>query len=159
MTGPIGLLLLTKLAKRVKSSTIDASTHFIVSERAQCLNASGWSREHTEDWQTIQQYTIWPEQTAYELLRPIVLFGDPATQRAKETEEAGDPPTPSRLSMGPMLGLSHLRDVRGRALDCTRTSKLLYCGHLLVEVPGRESVSHRQGTPDRRQEAPGLFHP
>ena len=44
-------------------------------------------REHTEDWQTIQQYTIWPEQTAYELLRPIVLFGDPATQRAKETGE------------------------------------------------------------------------
>ena len=44
-------------------------------------------REHTEDWQTIQQYTIWPEQTAYELLRPIVLFGDPATQRAKETSE------------------------------------------------------------------------
>jgi putative transposase len=44
-------------------------------------------REHTEDWQTIQQYTIWPEQTAYELLRPIVLFGDPATQRAKEMGE------------------------------------------------------------------------
>ena len=44
-------------------------------------------REHTEDWQTIQQYTLWPEQTAYELLRPIVLFGDPATQRAKETGE------------------------------------------------------------------------
>jgi hypothetical protein len=33
-------------------------------------------REHTEDWQTIQQYTLWPEQTAYELLRPIVLFGE-----------------------------------------------------------------------------------
>jgi DNA-directed RNA polymerase specialized sigma24 family protein len=44
-------------------------------------------RAHTEDWQTIQQYTIWPEQTAYELLRPIVLFGDPVTQRAKETGE------------------------------------------------------------------------
>lgn len=44
-------------------------------------------REHTEDWQTIQQYTLWPEQTAYELLRPVVLFGDPAIQRAKETNE------------------------------------------------------------------------
>jgi hypothetical protein len=41
-------------------------------------------REHTEDWQTIQQYTLWPEQTAYELLRPVVLFGDPAIQRAQE---------------------------------------------------------------------------
>jgi putative transposase len=44
-------------------------------------------REHTEDWQTIQQYTLWPEQTAYELLRPVVLFGDPAIQRAQETGE------------------------------------------------------------------------
>lgn len=44
-------------------------------------------REHTEDWQTIQQYTLWPEQTAYELLRPIVLFGDPATKRSEETGE------------------------------------------------------------------------
>ena len=44
-------------------------------------------RERTEDWQTIQQYTLWPEQTAYELLRPVVLFGDPAIQRAQETGE------------------------------------------------------------------------
>jgi len=42
-------------------------------------------REHTEDWQTIQQYTLWPEQTAYELLRDIVLFGDPPGKRAQET--------------------------------------------------------------------------
>ena len=46
--------------------TIGASTYFIVTvpkrKRVQ--------REHTEDWRTIQQYTIWPEQTAYELLRP-----------------------------------------------------------------------------------------
>lgn len=45
-------------------------------------------REHTEDWSTIKQYTLWPEQTAYELLRPIVLFGDPAIRRAGETDEA-----------------------------------------------------------------------
>jgi len=45
-------------------------------------------REHTEDWQTIKQYTLWPEQAAYELLRPLVLFGDPAIQRARETGEA-----------------------------------------------------------------------
>jgi hypothetical protein len=28
-------------------------------------------RERTEDWQKIQQYTLWPEQKVYELLRPI----------------------------------------------------------------------------------------
>jgi hypothetical protein len=26
-------------------------------------------RERTHDWQQIQQYTLWPEQKAYELLR------------------------------------------------------------------------------------------
>nr|WP_236601264.1 hypothetical protein [Ktedonobacter sp. SOSP1-52] len=47
----------------------------------------GVQREHTEDWQTIQQYILCPEQTAYELLRPVVFFGDPAIQRAQETDE------------------------------------------------------------------------
>ena len=44
--------------------------------------------EHTEDWQTIQQYTLFAPATAYELLRPIVLFGDPAGKRAQETGAA-----------------------------------------------------------------------
>jgi putative transposase len=43
-------------------------------------------RERTHDWQKIQQYTLWPEQKVYELLRPIVLFGETAAERAKETE-------------------------------------------------------------------------
>ncbi len=41
-------------------------------------------REHTEDWHTIQQYTFWPEQTAYELLRPVVQIArsnEPKSQR------------------------------------------------------------------------------
>jgi putative transposase len=42
-------------------------------------------REHTHDWQHIQQYTLWPEQEVYERLRPIVLFGETAAERAKET--------------------------------------------------------------------------
>ena len=45
-------------------------------------------REHTEDWQIIKQYTLFSEQQAYELLRPIVLFGDPTMKRAGETGEA-----------------------------------------------------------------------
>src|SRR6266849_7203289 len=43
-------------------------------------------RERTDDWQKIQQYTLWPEQKAYELLRPVVLFGETAAERVKETE-------------------------------------------------------------------------
>lgn len=41
--------------------------------------------ERTSDWEKIQQYSLWPEQKPYELLRPIVLFGETAAQRAQET--------------------------------------------------------------------------
>lgn len=41
--------------------------------------------ERTHDGQKIQHYTRWPDQKAYELLRPVVLFGETAAQRAKET--------------------------------------------------------------------------
>jgi transposase len=42
-------------------------------------------RERTHDWQVIQQWTLWPEQKVYELLRPVVLFNESASDRAKET--------------------------------------------------------------------------
>ena len=42
-------------------------------------------RSRTHDWQEIQQATLWPEQEVYERLRPIVLFGETAAERAKET--------------------------------------------------------------------------
>jgi hypothetical protein len=42
-------------------------------------------RERTDDWQKIQQYSLWPEQKVYELLRPVVLFNESATERARET--------------------------------------------------------------------------
>lgn len=42
-------------------------------------------RERTHEWQEIQQYTLWPEQEVYERLRPVILFGETATERAKET--------------------------------------------------------------------------
>ncbi len=42
-------------------------------------------RERTDDWQKIQQYTLWPEQKIYELLRPVVLFNESATERVRET--------------------------------------------------------------------------
>src|SRR5947209_1523371 len=45
-------------------------------------------RERTDDWQKIQQYTLWPEQKAYELLRPVVLFNESTAERAAETGTA-----------------------------------------------------------------------
>jgi len=45
-------------------------------------------RERTDKWANIQQWTLWPEQELYEQLRPILLFGETAGQRAKEINAA-----------------------------------------------------------------------
>jgi putative transposase len=42
-------------------------------------------RECTHDWQEIQHYTLWPEQQLYEKIRPVILFGETASERARET--------------------------------------------------------------------------
>ena len=42
-------------------------------------------RERTHDWPKIRQYTLWPEQRAYEALRPVVLFSESAAEQAKES--------------------------------------------------------------------------
>src|SRR5215218_9837607 len=41
--------------------------------------------EHTDEWEQIELLCAWPEQRDYELIRPLVLFGDPLAQRAEET--------------------------------------------------------------------------
>jgi len=45
-------------------------------------------REPTEDWQQLRLLAEWPEQEAYELIRPIVLFGQSPAERAKQTGTA-----------------------------------------------------------------------
>ena len=42
----------------------------------------------TEDWQQLILLIDWPEQLAYELIRPVVLFGRSSGERAKETGRA-----------------------------------------------------------------------
>src|SRR3712207_3506696 len=41
--------------------------------------------EHTDEWEQVELLCGWPEQRDYELIRPLVLFGDPVTERAEET--------------------------------------------------------------------------
>ena len=41
--------------------------------------------EHTDDWQELLPLFDWPEQQAYEEVRPLVLFGDSVAERANET--------------------------------------------------------------------------
>ena len=45
-------------------------------------------RKHTEEWASIKQWTLWPEQELYEQIRPIVLFGQTPGERAKEINAA-----------------------------------------------------------------------
>lgn len=44
--------------------------------------------EPTEEWEQIELLCAWPEQREYEFIRPLVLFGGPASGRAEETSAA-----------------------------------------------------------------------
>jgi hypothetical protein len=46
--------------------------------------------EPTDDWDQLELLCGWPEQRDYELIRPMVLFGSPASERAKETGAASE---------------------------------------------------------------------
>jgi len=41
--------------------------------------------EPTDDWEQLKLLCLWPEQLAYEEIRPTALFGVPVPDRAKET--------------------------------------------------------------------------
>ncbi len=43
-------------------------------------------RARTEEWASIKQWTLWPEQELYEQIRPLVLFHETAGERAKEID-------------------------------------------------------------------------
>src|SRR5438270_7753056 len=43
-------------------------------------------RERTEEWASIKQWTLWPEQELYEQIRPLVLFHETAGERVKEID-------------------------------------------------------------------------
>ena len=44
--------------------------------------------EPTDDWEQLKLLCRWPEQLAYEEIRPLVLFGSPAAERAGQTESS-----------------------------------------------------------------------
>jgi hypothetical protein len=46
--------------------------------------------EPTDEWEQIELLCGWPEQREYELIRPLVLFGSPAAERALETGAASE---------------------------------------------------------------------
>jgi len=43
-------------------------------------------RERTDEWASIKEWTLWPEQELYEQIRPLILFHETAGERAKEID-------------------------------------------------------------------------
>ncbi len=41
--------------------------------------------EPTDDWEQLELLCVWDEQVEYERIRPLVLFGEPVTERAVRT--------------------------------------------------------------------------
>ena len=51
-------------------------------------------RARTDEWASIKQWTLWPEQELYEQIRPLVLFHETAGERAKEIDVRKPHPVP-----------------------------------------------------------------
>ena len=79
-------------------------------------------RERTDDWQKIQHYTLWPEQKAYELLRPVVLFNEPTVERAMETSTAQRSMYPKVAQFEEQgMGSLFAKEESGRERDTSRS--------------------------------------
>ena len=64
--------------------------------------------EPTEDWEQIELLCAWPEQRDYELIRPSVLFGTSASERAKETGAASERTLQRRVARFDAEGMESL---------------------------------------------------
>ena len=71
--------------------------------------------ESTNEWEQIELLCGWPEQRDYELIRPLVLFGSPASVRAEETGAASERTLQRRVvrfdaeGMESLFGSEHAR--------------------------------------------------
>lgn len=59
----------------------------------------------SDAWKQLALRFRWPEQRSYELIRPVVLFGDSAEERAHETGEPVRTLQTSPYHMSPIPGL------------------------------------------------------
>src|SRR5215211_3250112 len=74
--------------------------------------------EPTDEWEQIELLCAWPEQRDYELIRPLVLFGGPAAERATETGAVSERTLQRRVlrfeaeGMESLFGSEHARRKR-----------------------------------------------
>jgi len=82
-------------------------------------NGRGLHVGSTDEWEQIELLCGWPEQRDYELIRPLVLFGGPASERAAEAAVAASERTLQRRvarfeaeGMESLFGSEHARRKR-----------------------------------------------
>ncbi len=113
--------------------------------------------ERTEDWEQLRLLTKWPEQMVYELIRPVVLYGETGERERTINRKAdrfdqegmvGLLPTSSRTLCGPHQPQVPLLDqvLERQALACV----LLRHPHHELEIGEHEPLT-RLGVP--------LLHP
>ena len=66
--------------------------------------------EATDDWEQLKLLARWPEQARYELIRPIVLFDLPPSERARQTGEASERTLYRRVARFEAEGMASLFD-------------------------------------------------
>ena len=76
-----------------------------------------WRIEPTDEWEQVELLCGWPEQRDYELIRPLVLFGGPASERAEATGAASERTLQRRVARF---------EAEGMELFC----HYLSCGHV-----------------------------
>jgi transposase len=64
--------------------------------------------EPAEEWEQIELLCGWPEQRDYELIRPLVLFGSPASERARESDAASERTLQRRVARFDVEGMESL---------------------------------------------------
>jgi hypothetical protein len=80
--------------------------------------------EPTYDWGQLELLCGWPEQRDHEHIRPMVLFGSPASERAKETGAASERTLQrraARFEAEVEAATGRLREVAGRGPSSPRS--------------------------------------
>jgi transposase len=81
----VGYNFLDSLQMARMSGTLERS--IVIEERQEWMPAPKRNRrERTDEWASIKQWTLWPEQELYEQIRPLILFHETAGERAKEID-------------------------------------------------------------------------
>jgi len=89
-------------------------------------------REPTDDWQQLDMLVQFPEQRTYELIRPVVLFGNSPAERARQTD------TPARtLSRWVARFVTYGMASSAPDSDQDPSRKQALQGHLRLASPGR----------------------